>query len=308
MKHFVVTGASGYIGSHMCYELRQAYPDCKITAIDMVLKNKLNHLYDEFYIHDLSKTQMAVLHDRPDCVFHFASLASVPEGEQNPYLYYYNNINSSVKLIDEAIYYGVKNFIFSSSCAVYGSINGFINESVSKNPQSVYAKTKSIVEDILLAAETKGVRPGILRYFNAAGRNVEAGLYEEHEPETHLLPNIMKSNTIKIYGNDYNTHDGTAVRDYIHVVDICQAHIKAYEYMEQNDKGIICNLGTGKGHSVLDIVNLVQTITGKQIEVEYHGRRNGDVDRLVSDIGRMLDVLTFTPKHDIKSIISSLMI
>ena len=187
-------------------------------------------------------------------------------------------------------------------------MNGFINESVTKNPQSVYAHTKSIVEDILLAAEKEGIRVGILRYFNAAGRNVEAGLYEEHEPETHLLPNIMKSDTIKIYGNDYNTPDGTAVRDYIHVVDICQAHIRAYEYMEQNDKGIICNLGTGKGHSVLDIVNQVRDLTGKQIDVEYHGRRNGDVDRLVSDVGRMLGVLTFTPKHDIKSIINSLMV
>jgi len=309
MKTFVVTGASGYIGSHMCYELRNAYPDCKIIGIDKVRKFKLNHLYDDFYCHDLSKTNFNIL-DRikTDCIFHFAALAIVPEGEAKPYTYYRNNLMSSVNLLEEAIFFGVKNFVFSSSCAVYGKPQNMpINEYEVEQPQSVYAETKFMFEEILKAAEKEhGIHAGILRYFNAAGRNAEANLFEEHEPETHLIPNLVKSDNIKIYGTDYPTEDGTAIRDYIHVVDLCRAHIKTYEYMEQNKKGILCNLGTGKGHSVLQVVRLVEDILEKKFEIEYLPKRKGDLPELYSDVSRMKNDLQFLPEHDIVSIIKSM--
>lgn len=308
MKTFVVTGASGYIGSHMCYELRSAYPDCYIIGVDKVQKNKLDHLYNDFMLYDISRTNFGIF-DRfkVDCVFHFAAYASVPEGEANKWHYYRNNINGSLRLIDEAISYGVKNFIFSSTCAVYGHADKRINENKQKNPSSVYAKTKSIIEDVLLAADSeKFLNAGILRYFNAAGRNVIANLYEEHDPETHLIPNLMSKDTVDVYGTDFDTRDGTSVRDYIHVIDICQAHIAAYEYMKKNNKGIISNIGTGRGYSVLEVINLVEKITGKKLKIAYHDRRPGDVDYLVSDVEHMKKILTFTPKFDIVSIIESM--
>lgn len=308
MKTFVVTGASGYIGSHMCYELRQAYPDCKIIAIDRVQKHKLNHLYDDFFIMDLAKSNFHVFErEKPDCLFHFAALTLVPQGEENPYHYYYNNIMSLNKVLDECIYANVKNFIFSSTCAVYGPVRKPVNETMPLNPQSVYAKSKAMCEEILQAAEReRGIRAGILRYFNAAGRNVEANLYEEHDPETHLIPNIMKEYKLDVYGNNFDTPDGTPIRDYIHVIDICKSHIKAYEYMEEKNKGILCNIGTGKGYSVLQVVDAVAEVTGINVDLSFHDRRAGDVDCLISDVERMKTLLTFEPEHDIVSIIKSM--
>lgn len=303
MKTFVVTGASGYIGSHICYELKQKYSDCRIIAIDKKMKNKLNHLYDEFVLNDLSKSTTDVLEYRKiDCIFHFAGHIVVSESEKYPWSYYRNNVASSMRLLELAIHHGVKNFIFSSTCAVYGDPNYVpIDENHTKNPVSVYADSKAIFERMLLAAEKEeGIRAGILRYFNVAGRNVEANLFEEHEPETHLIPNVINKDTVEVYG------DGSCVRDYVHVVDICKAHIAAYEYMENKNKGIVCNIGTGKGHSVLEIISLIEKQLGKKKSVVYEDPREGDVEILVSDVVRMRNELTFKPEHDIVSIVESM--
>ena len=308
MKTFVVTGASGYIGSHMCYELRQAYPSCYIIGVDKKQKHKLNHLYDDFMLYDISRTNFGIFErHKTDCIFHFAAFASVPEGEANKWQYYRNNLSSSLKLIDEAISAKVPNFIFSSTCAVYGHADKKIVETKTKNPLSVYAKTKDIIEEVLLAADSeKFINASILRYFNAAGRNVEADLHEEHNPETHLIPNLMTKDHIDVYGTDFDTRDGTAVRDYIHVIDICRAHIETYKYMERNNKGIVSNIGTGRGYSVLEIIDVVEKITGRKLNIKYHDRRAGDVDYLVSDIKNMKKLLCFVPEHDILSIIESM--
>jgi UDP-glucose 4-epimerase len=214
-----------------------------------------------------------------------------------------------MRILDEAIYHGIKNFIFSSSCAVYGRPDYHgepVDEYAYEMPESVYANTKYMFEQILEAAQKEHkINAGILRYFNAAGRNVEAGLYEEHNPETHLIPNLMKNKVVEVYGNEYPTRDGTAIRDYIHVIDICKAHIKAYEYMLDNDQGILCNIGTGKGYSVLEVIAEVQKITGLK-EIKFHAPRDGDVPELYSDVSRMRNDLQFTPEHDIVSIIESM--
>ena len=310
MKKFVVTGASGYIGSHMCYELRKAYPDCFIIAIDKFRKRKLDHLYDQFELRDIAKTNVEFFRFNKDidCIFHFAALAVVPESEEKPYTYYCNNVMSTIRMMDEAIYHGIKNFVFSSTCAVYGTPKSLpIKEDEKRKPESVYAASKSIAEDILLAAEKeRGVRVSLLRYFNAAGRNVEAGLYEEHDPETHLIPNLVKHNKVTVYGNNYDTPDGTAIRDYIHVIDLCRAHIRAYEYMENNNKGIVCNLGTGQGNSVMEVIDKVEVTQGKSLLIEFKPRRNGDLPILYSDTTKMRNNLQFLPEHDIVSIIESM--
>jgi len=308
-KTFFVTGANGYIGSHMCYELRQAYPDCIIFGLDKDQKDHLEHLYDRFYTIDLSMSNVSMLMDYNigfDCVFHFAALSSVEEGEVWVRKYYWNNVGGSLRLINMMLH-RAKHFIFSSTCAVYGPSKVPLSEDMTKNPKSIYAKTKSMVEDVLLdISKDEKMKVGILRYFNAAGRNVEANLYEEHDPETHLIPILMESNEAKIYGNDYDTPDGTAVRDYIHVVDICKAHIKTYEYMEKNNKGIVCNIGTGRGYSVLEVIDTISKIERRKFDLEFLDRRPGDVDRLVSDVTRMKEVLTFEPEHDMVSIIKSM--
>lgn len=305
---FLVTGCNGYIGSHMCYELRKYYSDCLILGIDMVSKPYLTHLYNEFEQMNLSRQVPDYSYHNIDCIFHFAALASVPEGEKFKYTYYRNNLQSSLNMIDLANTHGVKNLIFSSTCAVYGEHQYLpINEEHPKNPTCVYAKTKSTIEDVLLAAEENNIlRAGILRYFNAAGRNVEANLYEEHKPETHLIPLLARNNTIELYGNDYNTPDGTCVRDYIHVIDVCRAHIKTYEYMKKHKKGIVCNIGTGKNPTVLEVIREAENVLKKKIYIQVKPRRNGDVPFLVADTTKMTKELTFVPEYDIFNIINSM--
>lgn len=285
MKNFVVTGCNGYIGSHMCYELKQAYPSCRIHGIDKVKKKHLEYLYDSFDHCDLA-TDMIFLTPmnggKIDAIFHFAAYISVEEGEKNPWKYFHNNVVGALRLIKEAKQKGVPNFIFSSTAAVYGNVSGVLDEYQAMNAASVYGKSKQMVEEILATEKTMNVAR--LRYFNACGRNVQANLHEEHDPETHLIPLLVKNAKATIYGNDWPTHDGTCIRDYVHVIDICRAHFRAYEYMSRNNTSLVLNIGSGKGYSVMEVVNAVNDrIHNGKMQIEIGPRRPGDVACLIAN-------------------------
>lgn len=310
MKTFVVTGCNGYIGSHMCHELGAFYNDCHIIGVDKDVKPHLRHLYDDFIHADLVSDTFYSTKGRIDCIFHFAAYISVEEGERDPWAYYRNNIGATFGAIDAAKYYGIKNFIFSSTAAVYGdSINplaGHIMETRSLNPVSVYGKTKAICEEIL--SRLDGINVARLRYFNACGRNAKANLHEEHNPETHLIPLLVRNKKAAIYGDTWATKDGTCVRDYVHVIDICRAHICAYEYISNNEgANIACNIGTGTGYTVKEVIDKVNTIIHNgEMEIVYEDRRNGDVPYLVADTTTAETVLKFKPEHTLDDIIESM--
>jgi UDP-glucose 4-epimerase len=312
-KRFVVTGCNGYIGSHMCYELKKAYPDCWIHGVDKVEKQHLGHLYDIFSHTDLAVDpfDLSPFKREPiDAIFHFAAYTSVEEGEMRPFEYYFNNFVGAMRLIEEALSYGVPNFIFSSTAAVYGerkdSLFGHLNEDQPMNPHSVYGKTKQMVEEVL--SQTYGMNVTCLRYFNACGRNVEAGLFEEHDPETHLIPLLVKNKKAIIYGDDWPTKDGTCIRDYVHVIDICRAHLLAYENMSKNaGVNITINIGTGKGHSVKEVVDKVnEIIHNGTMEIVTQSRREGDVAYLVASTDLANMYLNFRAKYSLDDIIESM--
>jgi UDP-glucose 4-epimerase len=310
MKKFVVTGCNGYIGSHMCYELKRTYPDCFIIGVDKNVKSHLRHLYDDFSSVDLSLNSIYFSRGEVDCVFHFAAYISVEEGEREPWLYYRNNVGSLLNTLDMAKKYKVRNFIFSSTAAVYGETTnvlfGHLKESQLMSPASVYGKTKAMCETILEGITDINI--GKLRYFNACGRNVEANLYEEHEPETHLIPLLARNKTATIYGNNYPTPDGTAIRDYVHVIDICRAHIATYEYLNTYDStSVTLNIGSGKGYSVKEVVDKAnEVLHNGEMKIEYKERRPGDVPYLVADNSKLREILSFQPQYTLDDIMDSM--
>lgn len=306
MKHFVVTGCNGYIGSHMCYELKQAYPDCRIHGIDKVKKYYLMHLYDTFDHTDLSLDMIYLGDKKPDAIFHFAAYISVEEGEKDPWKYYHNNVVGSLRIIKQAKQAGVKNFIFSSTAAVYGNVSGIISEDQPMNAVSVYGKTKQMVEEVLSSVTDMNV--GRLRYFNACGRNVEAGLYEEHDPETHLIPLLVSNPEATIFGDDWPTADGYAVRDYVHVVDICRAHFRAYEHMSRNNESLLLNIGSGIGYSVKEVVDAVNDRIHKgQMKISIAPRRPGDVACLVANTSKIKQTLGDKRIYTMNEILESML-
>jgi UDP-glucose 4-epimerase len=312
MRTFVVTGCNGYIGSHMCHELGALYNDCHIIGIDRVQKKHLKHLYDEFIQVDLALDPIVLSNGKKrhiDAVFHFAAEISVEEGESDPWKYYFNNVTGTLRMMKEAKQYGIKNFIFSSTAAVYGksesSTFGHLFETSPINPYSVYGKSKAMIENVLL--DEKEMNCAILRYFNVAGRNERANLYEEHDPETHLIPLLVRGEDPVIYGTDYWTKDGTCVRDFIDVRDVCRAHTLSYRYMEEKNESLLLNIGSGKGYSVKEVVDKVnEIIHNGKMNVRYEERRPGDVSYLVADTTKIKELLDFQPQYSLDDIIGSM--
>lgn len=306
MKILVVGGA-GYIGSHMVKHLlraghsvvvadnfstgyRNAVPDCcACVELDIANSEALDTL---FATHSF------------EVVFHFASFTQVGESIEQPGKYYSNNLSATLTLLQTMLRFDVKRFIFSSTAAVYGNPQTTpIDEDHPKQPINPYGRSKLMVEQVLedldQAHDLKSVS---LRYFNAAGADPEGTLGERHDPETHLIPLILQAasgrrSEITIFGNDYDTPDGTCIRDYIHVSDLVDAHARALDFIIEQKCSATFNLGNGTGFSVRQVIDTARRITGKDIQIREAARRAGDPARLVADAHRARDQLGWQPRN-----------
>jgi len=305
MKIFIIGGA-GYIGSHMVKIAHKIGHDI-ITLDNLSTGHQDAVLYGEFELCDILDTEKLdklFKKHKPDAVMHFSACSLVGESIVDPYKYYNNNVSGTLSLLKVMIDNDCMKFIFSSSAAIFGNPEYTpIDENHPKNPINPYGKSKLMVEEILKDFESAyGLRYISFRYFNAAGHDPEGELSERHNPETHLLPIIMQAangqrgGSVSIFGNDYDTVDGTCVRDYIHVNDLASAHLKGLNYLSQSEfPSVEFNLGNGSGFSVKEVVQQVKNITGKDFTVLEEGRRDGDPSILVASDKKSRKVLGFHP-------------
>lgn len=311
----LVTGGAGYIGSHFVKLLIEN--GHQVIVLDNLSRGHREAVPQNVTFEDIDMLDTHALFDAiqthlPAAVVHFAAYAYVGESVKNPGLYYQNNVVGSFNLIRLCAENGVKNFIFSSTCSIYGNPDKIpISEKQPSNPINPYANTKLMIETMLKDFESShGMKHVALRYFNAAGADPSRGIGESHNPEPHLIPIILeaalgKRKKVSVFGNDYNTADGTCIRDYIHVNDLADAHLKAIEYLRSGNRSDIFNLGTGKGNSVLEIIEKSKVITKKEIPFEFVERRAGDPTILVADNKKAGEVLQWSPLNSIEEIIET---
>lgn len=286
-----VTGGAGYVGSHCCKAFSEA-------GWNVVVYDNLSRGWSDFVkwgslvegdLLDRENLADSIEKAKPDAVAHFAALAYVGESVERPDIYYRNNVIGSINLLDAMRRAEVNQMVFSSTCATYGDPQYIpIDEEHPQNPINPYGRSKLMIEQVLKDySEAFGLRSVALRYFNAAGADPDGEIGERHEPETHLIPLALRGAgdpdyTLKILGDDYETRDGSAIRDYIHVIDLADAHLRALEYLSSGGETTQINLGSGDGTSVKEIRDSVQRITGKPVNSEIAARRPGDPANLVS--------------------------
>jgi UDP-glucose-4-epimerase GalE len=308
----LVTGGAGYIGSHAAREL--ARNGHSVLIYDNLCTGH-RFLADGFDLveADLRDSAAAASALRgADAVMHFAAHSIVSESVQNPRKYFENNVQSALSFLNVALDAGIKYFIFSSTCAVYGVPREVpISETAPREPVNPYGASKLLFENALEAySQAYGLRSVRLRYFNAAGADQSGEIGELHEPEFHLIPCTLQAaaglrHHVDIFGTDYPTRDGTCIRDYIHVSDLAQAHVRALEYLAAGGQATALNLGTGEGHSVLELVSIAEEITGRAIPKQIGPRRPGDPPVLVADASRAYETLQWKPSRSIRDIVSS---
>jgi UDP-glucose 4-epimerase len=301
----LVLGGAGYIGSHTVKELIENYD---VIVLDNVPKENIPRIDGAKYVigdmGDFSLMAKIFKENNIDAVVNFAALACVGESVSDPQKYYENNVVKSKVLLDAMVETGIKKIVFSSSCATYGIPQTVpITESEKQWPVNPYGWTKLIFERMLSDYDNAyGLKYVSLRYFNAAGADADGDIGEMHDPETHVIPILLQNalglrDRFYVFGTDYDTHDGSCIRDYIHVTDLADAHIKAIEYLFREERSDCFNLGTGKGVSVLELVDSVQNITDKKLNVILENRREGDPDILVADNSKAKEVLNWNPVH-----------
>ena len=311
----LIPGGAGYIGSHMVrlaqdlgYEVvvldnfssghDWAVKNCEILNVDLLDHERLSALLKGRHF---------------DGVIHFAAKSIVSESVKNPDLYYRNNVVGTINLVNEMLKNNVNNMVFSSTAAIFGKpLTDTIDENHPTNPINPYGKSKLIVENILkdisLAYDFNAT---CLRYCNAAGAHTSGDIGEDHNPETHLIPNILKSmlsssDSLKVYGNDYKTNDGTCVRDYVHVSDLAQVHLLSLNYMKKNKGFSAFNIGNGNGFSVLDVIKSCEYASKNKIKYEFDKRRVGDPECLVANGNKVRNILGWEPEFSsLDQIISS---
>lgn len=311
----LVAGGAGYIGSHTVKRLKEA--GHQPVIYDNVSRGhrvvaeilEVPTLFAE--LNDRATLTKTLREHRIDCVMHFAAYAYVGESVAQPALYYENNLEQGVRLLGALLGAGVRRFVFSSTCATYGEPQRIpIDEAHPQQPTNPYGWSKLFMERIMADYDhAYGLKFVALRYFNASGALPERG--EHHEPETHLIPLVLKAaqgavEHVSVFGDDYETRDGTCVRDYIHVADLAEAHARALDYLRGGGASTAVNLGNGQGYSVLEVVEAARRVTGRQIRVERQARRPGDPSHLVADAARARDLLGWQPRHpDLAAIIGS---
>lgn len=318
----LITGGTGYIGSITSLELiKKGYEIGIFDNLERGHIEVLNVLKKiaqkdiKFYKGDLknfSEIDFAIKDFQPDYVMHFAAYALVKESVEKPLLYYENNVYGGINLLKAMTKNFSNNLIFSSTCAIYGLPKKIpIPEEIEKKPINVYGDSKLAFENILhnVSCTNQKFKYASLRYFNAAGADTAGLLGEDHKPETHIIPLLFdtalgKRESFSLYGTDYETKDGTCIRDYIHVVDLADAHIKAMIYLE-NGKSNYFNLGTTNGYSNREIIKKVEEITQKKIKIEFAPRREGDPPILIADNSKAKKILGWVPKFGLNDIISS---
>lgn len=308
----LIVGGAGYIGSHVNKELHKRGYDT-VVYDNLIYGHKEAVKWGHFEYGDLRDTnrleQIFSTYDI-EAVFHFAAFAYVGESVKNPSKYYHNNVAATINLLDAMVRHNVKYFVFSSTCATYGQPDVMpITEDMPQRPINPYGASKLMVERILEDYETAyGLHSVCLRYFNAAGDDPDTEIGEMHDPETHIIPLVLdaaigKRQNIHVFGTDYDTPDGSCVRDYIHVLDLADAHIRALDYMKKENTSNRFNLGTSNGISVLDIIDAAKKVTGREIEVVYDERRAGDPAELVGSNVKAKEILGWEPQYsDIETI------
>ena len=307
MKKIFVTGGAGYIGSHMVASLGEKGFDVLVYD-NLATGHRDALLYGKLIVGDLQDTPLlrASLHDfKPDAVIHFAAFIQVGESVQEPLKYYINNSVNAINVLDAMKKEEINNFIFSSTAAVYGHPKCVpITEENQINPINPYGRSKAFVERTLEdLSRANAFRYISLRYFNAAGADVLARIGERHYPETHLIPLILKAakgerENVTIHGTDYDTPDGTCIRDYIHITDLVEAHSQALEYLFSGGKSDVFNCGYGHGYSVREVVDMARSVSGIHFPVIESQRREGDAPILIADSSKIRQKLHWQPLHD----------
>jgi UDP-glucose 4-epimerase len=314
IMNILVIGGAGYIGSHIVRDLTEN--NFSVFVYDNLSEGHReavsNNIFIQGDINDLTLLDKVFKDNSIAAVMHFSAFTYVGESVENPEKYYMNNVVGTLNLLSVMIKNNVKNIVFSSTCATYGHpVYIPIDEAHPQDPINPYGMTKLMVEKILDDySKAYGLNFISLRYFNAAGAHPDGSIGENHRIETHLIPLILKTLTkekeaIHIFGTDYETNDGTCVRDYIHVCDLAQAHRAALELVLSGTENKYINLGTGTGYSVKEIISICEKVTGMKIPVISSGRREGDPPYLLAAGSYAKQVLNFSPRFDIHSIVKT---
>ena len=306
MQNIFVTGGAGYIGSHACKALKAA-GYTPITIDNLITGWRDAVKFGPFEQVDLcDRDQLDPIFEtyKPAAVMHFAALSQVGESMKEPEKYWRNNVLGSLNLIEACVKHDVKNFVFSSTCATYGDQdNVVLDENSTQLPINSYGASKKAVEEILWNMEQAyGLNSVIFRYFNVAGADPDGEIGEFHQPETHLVPLILQAidgqrDALTIFGTDYQTPDGTCIRDYVHVCDLVDAHILGLRHLEGGGASSVFNLGTGSGFSVRAMIKEAGAITNRPVPVVEGDRRPGDCTKLVSGSQKAKDVLGWNPQR-----------
>lgn len=311
----LVTGGAGYIGSHMTKllldkghevvvvdSLERGFEDAIDERAAFMKGNLLDKRFTDFVFSEHSF----------DGIIHFAAYIAVGESMEKPHMYFENNYIGALNVLQSMKKSGCNNFVFSSTAAVYGTADADnLVETLPKKPESPYGESKLMVEKLLEWLHKQDSLNFVgLRYFNVSGASLDASVGERHKPETHILPNVIKAareeGTFTLFGDTYNTLDGTCIRDYIHVVDLCEAHILALESLRSGGESTFYNVGTGRGYSNKEIVSMVKQVSGKDFSVKIGPKRPGDPDQLVANPAKIKATLGFNPQYsDLENIVKT---